>query len=261
VFVRAAQVHLYNESMRRLMIIPAAGAGSRLKSPAPKLLVPVAGRPMIDYLFDLYKPFVERFIIVLHPSFAEDARRHCAGSRLDVEYAIQPSPTGMLDAILIPHGPVSQYQPDQVWITWCDQIAVTPGTARKLEQTADLDPTAAMVMPTFIKSQPYIHLVRNADGKIVDILHRREGDDMPELREGDLGLFSLSRKAYIELLPQFAGDVVKGHGTQERNFLPFISWLANKAPVVTFPAQHEIESVGVNDAADLRRIEQFFVKQ
>ena len=64
-----------------MMIIPAAGRGSRLQSSMPKVLYPVAGRPMIDYLLELYAPFVDRFVLVLHPSFAEEVERHCAAYR------------------------------------------------------------------------------------------------------------------------------------------------------------------------------------
>ena len=91
-----------------------------------------------------------------------------------------------------------------------------------------------------------------------EILHRREGDSLPDPGEGDLGLFCLSRHAYLELLPKYSNDVVTGHSTRERNFLPFIPWLTGRAPLVTFPACDRIESVGINDVADLQQIEQYW---
>jgi len=237
------------------MIIPAAGRGSRLQTSMPKVLYPVAGRPMIDYLLELYAPFVERFVLVLHPSFAEEVERHCAASGFAIDYDIQAEPTGMLDAILIPQERVRRHQPQQIWITWCDQVAVDPQTVRTLAETSDREDDAAMVMPSIVKSEPYIHLVRNEEGRIIDLLHRREGDHLPDPGESDMGLFSVSRSAYLDLLPRFANEAVTGNATRERNFLPFIPWVAGKAGVVTFPALHVIESVGINDATDLRRVE------
>jgi bifunctional N-acetylglucosamine-1-phosphate-uridyltransferase/glucosamine-1-phosphate-acetyltransferase GlmU-like protein len=210
---------------------------------------------MIDHLFDLYAPFVDRFVLVLHPSFIDSVRSHCANNGLQIDYEVQVAPTGMLDAILIPEEKVRHYSPNQIWITWCDQVAVYPDTVRRLSEAAGAVPQPAMVMPTVIRSEPYIHLVRNASEEVVDILHRREGDSLPDPGEGDLGLFCLSRHAYMDLLPKFSNDVVTGHSTRERNFLPFIPWLTGKAPLVTFPASHPIESIGINDAADLRQIE------
>ena len=70
--------------MKRLMIIPAAGLGTRLESETPKLLYPVNGRPMLNYLFDLYAPVVSRFVLVLHPTTVERVEQHCATLGLPV---------------------------------------------------------------------------------------------------------------------------------------------------------------------------------
>jgi bifunctional UDP-N-acetylglucosamine pyrophosphorylase / glucosamine-1-phosphate N-acetyltransferase len=74
--------------MKRLMIIPAAGRVSRLNSDIPKVLFPVNGKPMIDYLFALYAPLVDKFIVVVQPSFEDEVRSHCANFPFDIEYAL-----------------------------------------------------------------------------------------------------------------------------------------------------------------------------
>src|SRR4030095_4927536 len=83
-------------------LIPAAGRGSRLGASMPKVLFPVNGRPMIDYLLDLYAPVVDGFVLVVHPSAEGMVRAHCRARSTAVEYDVQTEPTGMLDAILIP---------------------------------------------------------------------------------------------------------------------------------------------------------------
>ena len=89
--------------MRRLLIVPAAGRGSRLHTSTPKPLVAVAGRPMVDHLVDRCRRHVQYVTVVAHPSFADQMRRHltniCDGG-LGCDVVEQPSPTGMLDAIL-----------------------------------------------------------------------------------------------------------------------------------------------------------------
>ena len=65
--------------MEDLMIIPAAGRGTRLASDVPKVLFPVLGRPMLDYLLDRYAPHVGCFVVVVHPSFRAEVERYCAG--------------------------------------------------------------------------------------------------------------------------------------------------------------------------------------
>jgi len=238
------------------MIIPAAGAGSRLGASVPKVLVPVAGRPMIDRLLGLYAGTAFRFTIVASPLGRDLLEAHLARTGASVEIVVQPEPTGMLDAILLVRDHVLRSEPDRVWITWCDQLAVHPGTIARL---AEADTAGAeMVFPTCRVRTPYIHLERDGIGRIVAVRHRREGDPMPEFGESDIGLFSLSRDAYLRDLPAFEGAGGRGAATQERNFLPFIPWLSARRRVATFPCADPVEAVGINTPEDLRRIERHF---
>jgi bifunctional UDP-N-acetylglucosamine pyrophosphorylase/glucosamine-1-phosphate N-acetyltransferase len=242
------------------LIIPAAGAGTRLQSPTPKVLSRVNGKPMIDHLFDRYRDVVRRFVLVLHPSFDSAVRDHVNRSapNLAVDYAIQESPTGMLDAILIAEDVVSGHAPDRVWITWCDQIGAHPRTIAMLARMSDEHPNAHAILPTARQTRPYIHVERDAGGQIVGILQRREGDAMPAIGESDMGLFSLSAEGYFSCLPEFGKDAAASPGTRERNFLPFIPWLVRHGHSVrTFPSTNEIEAIGVNSPDDRRRLEEY----
>ncbi len=237
------------------MIIPAAGAGSRLGSALPKVLVPVAGRPILDHLFALYDAWVDSFVVVVHPSFVEPVRRHCEDGGYRAECALQEERTGMLDAILIPGERLRERPFDDVWISWCDQVAIHAETVAALAARCAAEPKTDLIFPTIRRTDPYIHLVRDAAGEVMEIRHRREGDAMPEVGENDMGLFRLSRRAYLELLPRFAAEDTRGAGTGERNFLPFICWLRERGAVRSFPGHHEIESIGINTPEELRRVE------
>jgi bifunctional N-acetylglucosamine-1-phosphate-uridyltransferase/glucosamine-1-phosphate-acetyltransferase GlmU-like protein len=252
----------------RALVIPAAGAGTRLGSDRPKALTLVAGRPMLDWLLERYAPFVSRVVVVASPAAASEMRAHLAAQKLPSAVAVQPRATGMLDAIRLaepalregggafgsdPKGPLPRW----VWITWCDQVAVSAATAQRLARECDAaDERTAAVMPTVPRAAPYIHLARDAEGRIARILQAREGDAMPAHGESDMGLFALSRLAFFELLPQFdAEDAARGTGTGERNFLPFLAWLRGRGEVRTFSVPSEIEAIGVNTRDELARVE------
>jgi len=239
------------------MIVPAAGQGSRLGAAIPKVLFPVKGRPMLDHLFDLYASVVDGFAVVLDPSTRKSVQRHCEGRDLRIEYAVQREPTGMLDAVLTPSRWVERHGASQVWITWCDQIAVHPETVSRLAALATHHDKAAIVLPTIMKNHPYVHLVRDRRGGIAEVRHRREHDTMPPVGENDLGLFSLSRSAYLRLLPAFAAQAQRSTSTGERNFLPFLAWVSGRAEVRTFSGRDETEAVGINTVDDLKQVEQY----
>jgi bifunctional UDP-N-acetylglucosamine pyrophosphorylase / glucosamine-1-phosphate N-acetyltransferase len=242
-------------------VVPAAGLGSRLRSTLPKLLVPVAGRAMLDWLVDLYGSYVERFVIVANPAARTVITDHVARLAVPATILEQDEPTGMLDAILIARPVVEASGAHHVWITWCDQVGVHPETVDRLAQSSDASPEATVVMPTCMREQPYIHLERGDDHRVTRVLHRREGDRMPLVGESDMGLFSLSRRAYVDDLRAFADAATLGKGTGERNFLPFIPWAETRGGVVTFPCVEEAESVGVNTPDDLARVERYLTER
>ena len=215
---------------------------------------------MIDYLFDRYTNAVQCVVLVVHPSFEAQVREHVArlSPPFDVQFAQQAEPTGMLDAILLASDAAKQHAMSRIWITWCDQVGVHPETIAALRRLSEERADAAAILPTARQSPPYIHLERDSAGRITAIRQRREGDDMPEIGESDMGLFSLSPDAYFDLLPQFSAQATQSAGTRERNFLPFLPWLAQRGlPVVTFPSTHELEAVGINTPDDRRRLEAY----
>ncbi len=243
--------------MRRVMIIPAAGTGSRLGATLPKVMVPVNGRPMLDYLVELYAPVVDEFFVVVSPAAQALVASHTATLHASISIAVQPTATGMLDAIMIPLSQLEAARPLQAWITWCDQVAVRPETVQRLAQAVAAHPQADLFLPTMQCEQPYIHFERDAAGNICNILHEREGDAMPGTGESDMGLFVLSDRACFEMLPRYAADVVPGEGTGERNFLPFIVWAGQHGGVHTISGTHPMESVGINTPEDLVRVERW----
>ena len=215
---------------------------------------------MIDHLLDRYREVVQRFVLVVHPSFESDVREHIEriAPAHDVRFAQQPHPTGMLDAILLACEAAKQRSPDRVWITWCDQVGVHPDTVTRLARVSRERADAPAIFPTTRQAPPYIHLERDSGGRIAKICQRREGDSMPEVGESDMGLFSLSADAYFTLLPQFAGETTVSASTRERNFLPFMPWLVQRGhDVVTFPATNELEAIGINTPDDRRRLETY----
>jgi bifunctional N-acetylglucosamine-1-phosphate-uridyltransferase/glucosamine-1-phosphate-acetyltransferase GlmU-like protein len=210
---------------------------------------------MLDWLLDLYRGVVDCVIVVVHPSFAAQVRAHGETTGARLEYQVQETPTGMLDAILRATPAVVSSDASRILITWCDQVAIHPQTVEHLTTLSDTQPGAALVMPTARQSDPYIHLERDTTGRIVRVLHRREGDRLPPVGESDMGLFSLSRDAFLNDLASFAASAGTGGATGERNFLPFIPWIAARGEIVTFPGVDAIEAVGVNTPEELQRVE------
>src|SRR4051812_44259917 len=79
------------------VVLP-AGLGTRMKSELPKVLIPVLGRPMIEYVLDaLAAAGVARMIVVVGYR-AEDVQKLLAG-RPGIEFALQSERLGTGHAV------------------------------------------------------------------------------------------------------------------------------------------------------------------
>ena len=65
---------------------------------------------------------------------------------------------------------------------------------------------------------------------------------------------SLSASACFNDLPRYAAETGPAPSTGERNFLPFIAWMATRATVVTCPCTDPREAIGVNTPEDLAAV-------
>ena len=241
--------------MQRLLVVPAAGTGSRLGNTKPKLLVPVNGRTMIEHILDLYRGVADRAVVVVSPGSLSLAKAQLEQAPLSVKLVVQREPSGMLDAILLARDEVETAAPRRVLITWCDQVAIHPATVAGVAEAARRVPEPDLVLPTNRGPNPYVHLRRGEDGQIADVLHRREGDSMPAVGESDAGVFDLSLRCFCEWLPQYAAAPAIGARTGERNFVPFVAWVARRGVVVTVPCREPEEAVGINTPEELAVIE------
>lgn len=235
-----------------MLVIPAAGRGSRLGVALPKALVPIGGRPMLAWLLDLYRDHVDAVVVVAHPSARALLDQALASAACPGSVAEQASPTGMLDAVLIGCRAAAQWVPGRIWVTWCDQVAVRPETVARL---AAAEAGTALTLPLAARDAPYIHFDRDTDDRITAVRQRREGDAMPARGDSDMGLFSLSAEAAFVHLPAYAAAAAPDRGTGERNFLPFVPWLAARAQVATIAATDPMEAIGVNTPEDLAAVE------
>lgn len=236
-------------------VIPAAGRGSRLGFHRPKILYPVAGRPILDWLLDFLQPNCAELVFVLSPDGAADVASDL-DERLPGRYkiVIQQTPTGMGDAVALA---LPAVRTPHVAVVWGDQVALRRESVEACLRLQQGPLAPAGTCPTVMRDRPYIHFERDAQGRIAALLQAREGDVMPARGESDAGFFCFRTPVLVRLLEELRQAPANGRGTGEFNFLPVIPLAARQAIVLTPRLMSVEETIGVNSAEDAGGLEEF----
>jgi HAD superfamily hydrolase (TIGR01509 family) len=237
-------------------VIPAAGRGSRLEFSRPKILYPLAGRLILDWLIDYLISYFASLIFVLSPDGVREVvaelERRVPGR---FEVVIQETPTGMGDAVALalPH-----VRTPRVGIVWGDQAALRRESVEACMRLHQGPLQPSVTCPTVLRANPYIHFDRDGAGRLVGLRQAREGDLMPGTGESDTGFFCFETAALRRLLAQLAAEGgATGSATYEFNLLPVIPLAARSGVVLTPRLMRLEEAVGINCSQDADIAEAF----
>jgi bifunctional UDP-N-acetylglucosamine pyrophosphorylase/glucosamine-1-phosphate N-acetyltransferase len=237
-------------------IVPAAGRGSRLGSDRPKVLYPVAGRPLIEWLLDFLEPNCSRLIFVLSPGGRAEVQAEL--ERLipgRYEIVIQEVPRGMGDAV---ERALPAVGTEHVVVVWGDQVALRRTSVEACLRLHEGPLHAPVTCPTVFRANPYIHFDRDAADRISGLRQAREGDPMPAEGESDTGFFCFETQTLRRLLAGVHQPGREGRATGEFNFLPVIPFAARQGLDILSPGLMTLaETVGINSASDARAVEAF----
>lgn len=238
-------------------IIPAAGRGSRLGYDKPKIMYPIAGRPILDWLIDLLEPQCSKLIFVLSPSGVADIEptlKKRLANRYEI--AIQEEPKGMADAI---YKAVPKVDTPYTLIIWGDQVAIRPTTLLSVVKAQQFNDATNMTLPIVEREVPYVHYATDDNGRFTHVLERREGADMPPVGQSDCGLFAFNTKQLQHIFDlEIKQGITYSQGTKEWNFLPMLpKFDEGEDSVVGIRLESLEETIGVNDKNDAAQLEAY----
>ncbi|WP_367347057.1 bifunctional UDP-N-acetylglucosamine diphosphorylase/glucosamine-1-phosphate N-acetyltransferase GlmU [Stenotrophomonas bentonitica] len=229
------------------VIILAAGAGKRMKSDLPKVLQPIAGRPMLAHVIDTARQLQPDAIHVVYghggeavrAAFADQPDLQWAEQReqLGTGHAVQQAMPQVPDAakVLVLYGDVPLIRLDTL-----QHLLSQPGRLAVL--------VADMANPT-----GYGRIVRNAEGKVGAIVEQKDAnEEQLAIRTINTGIITADATALRAWLSQLSNSNAQGE-----YYLTdvFASAAADYTPAdMAFVADAQ-EAEGANDPWQLSQLE------
>ena len=233
------------------VVILAAGQGKRMHSALPKVLHPLAGKPLLGHVLDTAREIGATKICVVYGHGGEQVRT--ALDAPDVKWARQEPQLGTGHAVLqaMPATVASAPTGSSTLVLYGDVPLTRAATLRRLIEAAGSD-KLALLTAHFDNPQGYGRIVR-VGGKVTRIVEEKDADDAERsIHEINTGILVAPTAALARWLPTLGNRNAQGE-----YYLTDIVALAvaEGMPVVTAHPDHAWETEGVNSKLQLAALE------
>ena len=235
------------------ILVLAAGQGKRMRSQLPKILHPLAGRPLLAHVLASARALAPRKIVVVHGHGAEQVR--AVFSAADVEWVLQAEQLGTGHAVqqAMPH--ISQ--DTDVLILYGDVPLVRSETLKRLIEagrdglgvlTADLDDAAG-----------YGRIVRDSSDNLARIVeHKDASREELKIREINAGFMAMSARR----LSGWLGKLTNRNAQKEYYLTDVVTLAVGEGlPVRAVKVEEAWEVAGVNSKRELAQLERYCQKK
>ncbi|WP_151704930.1 bifunctional UDP-N-acetylglucosamine diphosphorylase/glucosamine-1-phosphate N-acetyltransferase GlmU [Nitrincola alkalilacustris] len=236
------------------VVILAAGQGTRMKSALPKVMHPLAGKPMLQHVIDSASQLPEAAIQLVIGHGADLIRQAMADQSL--RFTLQEQQLGTGHAVLqtLPHCaddaimlilygdvPLIQYK------TMAQMVALASHQQLALLTVNLDDPTG------------YGRILRNTAHEVVAIVEQKDASsEQLKVTEVNTGIMALQVSMLREWLPQLSSSNAQG----EYYLTDIIAMAANAGvPIATLQPDAEQEVQGVNNRQQLALLERWYQLQ
>ncbi len=193
-----------------LAVVMAAGKGTRMKSDLPKVLVPVCGRPMLDYVLDALEAAGVGKIVVVVGYRADDVRAAVAG-RKNVAFALQAEQRGTGHAVMSARDELRQHD-GAVLVVAGDSPMMQRDSLRAL--LAEFDRShPACILGTGSKDDPHGlgRIVRDKSGQFTGIVEEKDAtSEQKQIREVNLSCYVFNCADLLAALDEIRADNAQG---------------------------------------------------
>ena len=221
------------------VVILAAGQGKRMNSDLPKVLQPLAGRPLLRHVIDTARELEAADIHVVYGHGGERVREALADA--DLQWALQAEQLGTGHAVMqaMPGVPDDHL----VLVLYGDVPLVEAATLRRLLEAAGAN-ALALLSVRMKDPTGYGRIVRDGAGSVVRIVEHKDANAKERaIDEVNTGLMAVPAPRLREWLSRLRNDNAQG----EYYLTDIVAHAGRAIPLEVA----EDEVAGVNDRAQL----------
>ncbi|MDP1537738.1 MAG: bifunctional UDP-N-acetylglucosamine diphosphorylase/glucosamine-1-phosphate N-acetyltransferase GlmU [Burkholderiales bacterium] len=231
------------------VVILAAGQGRRMCSDLPKVLHPIAGKPMLAHVIDTARELHAAKICVVYGHGGERVRTALGAP--DLAWALQEPQSGTGHAVMqaLPH--LDAVPPAPTLVLYGDVPLIRATTLRRLIEAAGAD-RLALLTAQLDDPHGYGRIVR-VNGKVTRIVEEKDADDAERaICEINTGILVAPGAALARWLPQLG----KANAQGEYYLTDIVAMaVAEGMEIVTAHPGANWETDGVNRKVQLARLE------
>lgn len=239
------------------IVILAAGQGTRMKAELPKVLVPIKGKPMLEYLVKsvIASGVDKNPIIIVSPSNEDLIKKALAG--YPCQYAVQDKQLGTGHALACARKLVGDVK--RLICFYGDHPFVSASTIKQLAKSSNGPITMMTVkLPDFsdwrVGFYQWGRLIR-IDGQLKAVIEFKDSDEGTKMiTEVNPGFYCFNCQWLWHNI-----DKLKNENAQGEYYLTDLVKLAfeQRLNINTIPIKAE-EAIGINTKEELDRVEKIF---
>ncbi|TAM06576.1 MAG: UDP-N-acetylglucosamine diphosphorylase/glucosamine-1-phosphate N-acetyltransferase [Paraburkholderia sp.] len=237
------------------IVILAAGMGKRMHSALPKVLHPLAGRPLLSHVLDTARTLEPTRLVVVIGHGADAVRAAVAAP--DVQFAVQHEQRGTGHALAQALPLLDTSVPTLV--LYGDVPLTRASTLKRLADAARVAGEKAgygILTVTLDDPAGYGRIVRDAAGKVVRIVEQKDASEAERrIAEINTGIIITPSAPLASWLAALKNDNAQG----EFYLTDVVEHaIAAGHPVVTAQPDDEAETLGVNSKQQLAELERVY---
>lgn len=239
--------------MSTSVIILAAGKGTRMRSHLPKVLQPLAGRPLLGHVIETAKKLQAENIITIYGHGGQLVQDAFVEEKIQWVEQVEQLGTGHAVQMTLPVLPKEGIS----LILYGDVPLVRQQT---LEQLLEASRETGIGMITLTVENPagYGRIVRESSKIQAIVEHKDASDEQRLINEINTGIYCVSNAKLHQWLPQLSNDNVQG----EYYLTDIVAMaVADGLEIASIQPELAFEVEGINDRLQLSALERDFQQQ